>query len=258
VTDRAIKFLDAPGFAGSESEKLAYKQVEGQAPTLIWCGGLKSDMEGNKALFLHSWAIRTGQAYIRFDYFGHGQSTGRFRDGTISRWSRDIVQIIDGCVKGDVILVGSSMGGWSSLLAARARPERVKGLVLINPAPDFTEKLIWANWPEEARRAVVEDGIYYEPSNYDDPCEYSRELINDGRTHQLLDASICFNGPVRVLQGLSDTIVPWDYAYRVVDALTSTDVTMTLIKGGDHSLSRPEDLTRLRNTVTDIIEGLYS
>ncbi len=254
--DAPVKYLSAPPYAGSRDERLAYKQVSGRGPAIIWCGGLKSDMEGGKALHLHAWAERTGRAFIRFDYFGHGASSGRFRDGTISRWARDVVHIMDEVAQGNVILVGSSMGGWASLLAMIARPEKVKAMVLIAPAPDFTEKLMWANWDAEARRSVIEDGIHYEPSDYDEPYEYSRELIEDGRARQILDAPITFGGPVRILQGLQDDVVPWDYASRLLTALTSNDVTMTLVKTGDHSLSRPEDLLRLERTVETLVQEL--
>jgi len=232
------QFLSTPGYAGSDGDSIAYKMNNGNGPTLIWCGGLKSDMEGGKATSLHEWAEETGRNYIRFDYFGHGQSTGRFRDGTISRWARDVVQIIDDLSKGDVILIGSSMGGWSSLLAALKRPERVKALLLIAPAPDFTEKLMWANFDETARCNVMEDGIHYEPSEYDEPYEYSRELIEDGRDNQILDNPIPFDGPVRILQGVLDDVVPWDYSRKLIAALTSEDITMT-------RLSEPDDLERL-------------
>ncbi len=253
-----VKFLLASGYAGSSNEKIAYHYSEGRCPTIIWCGGLKSDMEGGKAVHLQNWTEREGRAYIRFDYFGHGQSSGRFRDGTLSRWAADIVQIIDELALGDVILVGSSMGGWASLLAMRAREGRVKGLVLIAPAPDFTEKLMWEKWDDNIRQAITQDGIHYEPSEYGEPYEYSRELIEDGRANQLLDTPISFEGPVRILQGAADAVVPWEYAHRLVDILTSTDVTMTLVKSGDHSLSRPVDLNRLERAVQDVFNTLNS
>jgi len=251
-----LKFLSAPSFLSTDEELIAYKQNKGQGPTIIWCGGLKSDMEGSKATYLHDWAIAKNANFIRFDYYGHGQSSGRFRDGTISRWGADIVAVIDNLAESDVLLIGSSMGGWSSLLATIARPERVKGLVLIAPAPDFTEKLMWKNWSEEARQAVITDGIYYEPSEYDEPYEYSRELIEDGRANQLLDGPIPFVGPVRILQGVVDPVVPWDYAFQVVGALTTRNVTMTLIKDGDHSLSRPQDLKRLEASLSEVLNSI--
>ncbi len=250
--ENTIKYLAAPPFLSDENESLAYQQVMGNGPTIIWCGGLKSDMEGSKASALHDWAADAGRNFIRFDYYGHGQSSGRFRDGTISRWAADVGQVIEDLAAPEVILIGSSMGGWTSLLTAIQKPERVKGLVLIAPAPDFTEKLTWANWSDEARRAVMEDGIYYEPSEYDEPYEYSRELILDGRDNQILDEGIDFDGPVRILQGLADSVVPASYAQNVMDAISSPDVTLTLVKEGDHSLSRAEDIDRLIRTVKEV------
>ena len=250
-----LNFLSTP-----DDEKIAYKISEGEkgynGPTLIWCGGLKSDMEGSKATHLHDWAIDEGRSYIRFDYFGHGVSSGEFRDGTISRWAADVVQIIDELAKGDVILVGSSMGGWASLLAALERPDRVKGLLLIAPAPDFTQKLTWAEWSEEQKAALEKDGIVYVPSDYDEPYEYSRALMEDGKQNQILDAPIKFEGPVRILQGAADPVVPWDYSRQILDVITSADVDYTLVKNGDHSLSTPHDLDRLVRTAKELCRKL--
>ena len=249
--DIPLKFLSSP-----DGEKIAYKMSEGTSPNtgpaLIWCGGLKSDMEGGKATHLHGWAIEEGRPFIRFDYFGHGESSGRFRGGTISRWAQDTAQIIDDLTKGDVILIGSSMGGWAALLAAMARPNRVKALLLIAPAPDFTEKLMWANWSPAQRETLTRDGILYEPSDYDQPYEYSRELIEDGRKNQILDAPINFTGPVRILQGARDDVVPWQYSQQIMDVITSQDIDYTLVKDGDHSLSTSADLARLIRTAKEL------
>lgn len=235
-----LNYLSVPN-----DEKLAYKMSSGKGPTLIWCGGLKSDMEGGKATHLHDWAIEEGRSYIRFDYFGHGVSSGEFRDGTISRWSADVVQVIDELSTGDVILVGSSMGGWASLLAALKRPDRVKGLLLIAPAPDFTEKLTRQEWNAEQRAASARGESVFMPSDYGEPYEYSVALMEDGKARQILDAPIKFEGPVRILQGVADPVVPWEYSRRIVDVITSEDVDYTLVKNGDHSLSAPNDLDRL-------------
>jgi len=221
----------------------------GKGPVIIWCGGLNSDLDGSKATFLHEWADRTGRAFIRFDYYGHGASSGLFRDGTISRWGADVVTVMDKLSSGDVILIGSSMGGWSSMLAARARPDRVKALMLINPAPDFTEKLMWANWSDEIKNAILTEGIYYEPSEYGEPYEYTMGLIEDGRAHQLLDKPFRFDGSVRIFQGGDDAVVPPDYSRKIVDIITSEDITYTLVKAGDHSLSRPQDLQMLQHAL---------
>jgi len=253
MTDKR-EFLQAPGFAGSQYETIAYKRHMGASPTLIWCGGLKSDMKGGKATHLHNWAQKNNHGYIRFDYFGHGASTGQFRNGTISRWSRDIVQIIDDLTTGKIILIGSSMGGWAAILAALDRPEHIKALVLIAPAPDFTEKLIWENWSDDKRKILEQTGSVFEPSDYGEPYEYSQTLIEDGRTRQVLDSPINFTGPVRILQGGMDTIVPPSHSRKLVDAMESTDVTYTLVKSGDHSLSRTSDLSKLTACIEEILK----
>jgi len=255
-SDVDLKFLST-----KSGHKIAYKMSAGKGPTLIWCGGLKSDMEGGKAVHLHNWAIDNNRHYIRFDYFGHGASTGLFRDGTISQWATDVMQIIDELAEGDVILIGSSMGGWTSLLATIARPKRVKGLLLIAPAPDFTEKLTWANWTDAQRQALEQDGIVYMPSDYDEPYEYSRELMVDGKANQILDNPIEFEGPVRILQGAKDTVVPWEYSKQLLNVITSSDVDYTLVKNGDHRLSSMADLDRLILEAADLclkVEGKNS
>lgn len=244
-------FLDSPAFGGLEHNKIGYQKQNGGGPGLVWCGGLKSDMFGTKAEALANWAQKEQKAFVRFDYFGHGGSTGRFRDGTISRWAADTVQIIDNLTEGPQILIGSSMGGWTALLAALARPERIRALVLIAPAPDFTEKLMWAGFDEEIRRTIMNEGIYYEPSEYDEPYEISRELILDGRKNLLLDAPININVPVRIIQGQQDTSVPWQHALHLLEKLESEDVTCQLVKGGDHSLSRAQDLMRLKQSISE-------
>jgi len=246
-------FLSSTEYGGIKDNKIAYKKTDGkQSPGLIWCGGLKSDMEGSKATALHNWAKSEGHAYVRFDYFGHGESTGHFRDGTISRWVADTVQVIDELTEGPQILIGSSMGGWTSLMAAMARPDRIKGLLLIAPAPDFTEKLMWAGFSEEIRNTIMNKGIYLEPSDYDEPYEISKELILDGRENQILDGPLNFDGPVRILQGRKDTSVPWAYPQKIIEALSSEDVEMTLVKNGDHSLSTPDDIDRLIRTTKEL------
>ncbi len=240
-------FLDTP-----DGEKIAYKMSEGRGPTVIWCGGLKSDMEGGKATHLHAWAEARGQTFIRFDYFGHGESSGDFTDGTISRWASDIAYVRDQLTDGPVILVGSSMGGWAALLAATANTPRTQGLVLINPAPDFTEKLTVAGWTEEQIAALENDGVVYEPSGYDEPYAYSKALIEDGRARQILDLPIPLTCPIRILQGYDDNVVPWTHSKRLLDMLTSKDVTYTLVKGGDHSLSRESDLILIESAIASI------
>ena len=236
----------------ADTEKIAYEKSDGEGPTLIWCGGLKSDMQGSKAVHLHNWAKARSQAYIRFDYFGHGQSSGEFIEGTLSRWAEDIQSIRNALCKKDVILIGSSMGGWAALLAAIANTPRIAGLVLINPAPDFTEKLTVAGWTEEQIKALENDGVVYEPSGYDEPYAYSKALIDDGRARQILDQPIPLSCPIRILQGYEDTVVPWAHSKRLIDRLTSKDVTYTLVAGGDHSLSRESDLALIEAAILSI------
>jgi pimeloyl-ACP methyl ester carboxylesterase len=254
-SDVKLNYLSASG-----GEKIAYKKTQGatgyKGPTLIWCGGLKSDMEGGKATHLHDWAIEEERSYIRFDYYGHGVSSGEFRDGTISRWAADVVQVIDELCTGDVILIGSSMGGWASILAALQRPDRVQGLLLIAPAPDFTEKLTWAEWTDAQKDALRRDGIVYVPSDYDEPYEYSKGLMEDGRKNQILDTPIAFDGPVRILQGAADPVVPWEYSRQILDVITTEDLDYILVKNGDHSLSQPNDLDRLIRTAKELCQRL--
>ena len=236
-----------------DGEKIAYKMTQGQSPAIIWCGGLKSDMEGGKATHLHRWAEDRGQTFIRFDYFGHGESSGEFTAGTMSRWAADINVVRDQLTQQQpVILVGSSMGGWAALLAAIDNPTQIDGLVLINPAPDFTEKLTVAGWTEAQIAALENDGIVYESSGYEEPYTYSKALIEDGRARQILDAPIALTCPIRILQGHDDSVVPWTHSKRLLDVLTAQDVTYTLVAGGDHSLSRESDLTLIESAIDSL------
>lgn len=238
-----------------DGHRIAYKKSQGQdglAP-LVWCGGLKSDMEGGKAVHLHSWARGQNRSFIRFDYYGHGQSSGAFTDGTISRWSADIKTVISAFCHKPAILIGSSMGGWASLLAAMEAPEAIAGLVLINPAPDFTEKLTVANWTNAQIKALEDDGVVYEPSGYEEPYAYSRALIEDGRARQILDAPISLSCPVHILSGGNDPVVPTAYAAKLLALLTG-DVTFTKVAGADHSLSRPEDLARIEAVISSLLD----
>lgn len=247
---------DAPAFLKQSSGlRIAYRHVQGNGPTIIWCGGLKSDMLGSKAEFLAEWASQNHRDYIRFDYFGHGESDGDFTDGTLSQWATDIVTVMESLCKGDVILIGSSMGGWASLLAAIEQKERVKALVLINPAPDFTEKLTRAKWGEAEERALKEQGVVYEPSGYEEPYAYSKILMDDGKARQILDAPIPLTCPIRILHGAEDPVVPPEHSRLIVEAVKSEDVTYNLIKGGDHRLSRDQDLVLLAQTLNGLTEA---
>lgn len=218
----------------------------GNGPGVIFLGGFMSDMDGTKAVALEAHCQQQGQAYLRFDYQGHGQSSGAFTEGTIGKWSEDAIDVLDKLTEEPQILVGSSMGGWIMLLAALARPERIAGLVGIAAAPDFTEAFMWKGFSTGIRETLLRDRVYYAPSEYSDqPFAITMDLIEDGRTHLLLDKPIDFDRPVHVFQGIVDDVVPWEHAIKISRQLTSNDVTTTLIKDGDHRLSREEDLSKI-------------
>jgi pimeloyl-ACP methyl ester carboxylesterase len=240
--------------------RLAFRLLPGKGPVVVWLGGFRSDMMATKAGHLVDWGIRTGHSVLRFDYSGHGSSDGRFEDGTISDWLEDALAVIRAHGGPGPLLVGSSMGGWIALLAARRLAEEegrgVHGLVLVAPAPDFTETLMWDRFAPEVQNAIMSDGIYRLPSDYSpEPTPITRALIEDGRRHLLLGAPFRVAAPVRVLQGMNDPDVPWQHAMALVEHLAEDDVTVTLVKDGDHRLSRPEDLERLVSAVEAMAEG---
>ncbi|GMV61876.1 MAG: hypothetical protein AMXMBFR74_10450 [Parvibaculum sp.] len=250
--------LARPGHDGSTGEEIAWL-IESPAsplPTgLTWLGGFKSDMTGTKASALAEWARTAQRHFLRFDYYAHGASTGDFAKATVGRWLDDALAAIDTLAEGPQVLIGSSMGGWVALLCALARPERVKGLVLIAPAPDFTEELMWKSFSQEVRDTLSRDGLYREPSDYaDEPYEITMRLIEEGRRHLILGKQIPLACPVRILQGMKDADVPWQHAMRLVETLSSEDVTIDLSKSGDHRLSTPADLARLIRTVEALLE----
>ena len=222
-------------------------------PGVLFCGGFKSDMAGVKATTLQAFCNRRGQQYTRFDYQGHGASSGNFVNGSIGDWRGDMLDVFDQVTEGSQIVVGSSMGGWMALMLALARPTRVRGLVLIAPAADFTDALMWPSLPEEARRQIETEGVWLRPSIYDDgPYPITRHLIEESKAHLVLEGPINFPGPVSILHGLADDTIPVEHVLRTVDALTSRDVVVSLIKGGDHRLSRPADLERLCGAVAGL------
>jgi pimeloyl-ACP methyl ester carboxylesterase len=237
--------------AGQDARPIAVLSREGKGPPVVWLGGFKSDMRATKATALDDWAAANGRAFVRFDYSGHGESGGAFEDGTISRWLEDAVTVIERFVDERPIFVGSSMGGWIGLLAARhlmdKRPQIAPvGIVLIAPAVDMTERLMWDRFPEDLRKSVQETGVYHRPSAYsDDPYPITWKLIEDGRKHLLLDQPIQTGCPVHILQGMEDPDVPWNHALQLVEHLPGDSVSLTLIKDGDHRLSRREDIERL-------------
>jgi pimeloyl-ACP methyl ester carboxylesterase len=244
--------------AGQDARPIAVLSREGKGPPVVWLGGFKSDMRATKATALDDWAAANRRAFLRFDYSGHGESGGAFEEGTISRWLEDGLTVIERFVTERPIFVGSSMGGWISLLAARHLMEKQPriapaGIVLIAPAVDMTERLMWDRFPEDLRKSVQETGVYHRPSAYsEDPYPITWKLIEDGRRHLLLDQPIQTGCPVHILQGMEDPDVPWSHTLQLVEHLPGDSVSLTLIKDGDHRLSRPEDIDRLIGAVEAI------
>lgn len=237
-----------------DGERVAWRKVEGYGPAVVWLGGFKSDMAGTKAQALADWAMARGRAYVRFDYLGHGESSGAFEAGTITRWREDALAVLEALTQGPVVLVGSSMGGWIGCLVAMAVPERVRAMVLVAPAPDFTEKLMKPEIPPEGLADLARDGVWLRPSEYGDPYPITRALLEDGARWSILEAQeVPIEAPVRILQGGEDPDVPWSHALQLAHAIKSADVVFTLIKDGDHRLSRPEDIDRLIAAVEELV-----
>jgi pimeloyl-ACP methyl ester carboxylesterase len=242
---------------GSSARCLAVLHRPGVAPAVVWLGGFRSDMRATKAEALDAWAARVGREFLRFDYSGHGESGGRFEEATISTWLEDALAVLARFGPGSrPILVGSSMGGWLALLAARALaggPGAPAGLVLVAPAVDFTERMMWDTFPDEVRRTIERDGVFHQPSAYSpEPVPITRGLIDDGRRHLLLGSPIDTGCPVHILQGMEDPDVPWGHALALLEHLAGENVSLTLVKDGDHRLSRSEDLDRLLRAVEAI------
>jgi pimeloyl-ACP methyl ester carboxylesterase len=225
--------------------RLAYHRMEGRGPTVLFCGGYTSDMTGTKALALERWCRAEGRAYVRFDYGGHGRSDGRFEDGTIGSWAEDSLAIVDRVAVGPLIVVGSSMGGWIMLLVALARPERVRALLGIAAAPDFTEDLLLPEATEAQRLDLDRQGFWLQASAYGEPYPVTRRLIEEARAHLVLRGPISISCPVHLLHGQRDPDVPWQTALRLAERLQSEDVTVELIKAGDHRLSTDANLARM-------------
>jgi pimeloyl-ACP methyl ester carboxylesterase len=246
--DPPLRFLDRPGGA-----RLAYRLRQG-APMVVWLGGFMSDMDGTKATALDEAAAQEGWGYLRFDYFAHGRSTGAPEEASIGRWRADSLAVLDELTEGPLILVGSSMGGWMALLAARDRTARVAGLVLIAPAADFPAALIEPKLPDGARQILARGETWQAPMEYGlPPFPLSARFFEEARAHHILGTTLPFAGPVRILQGMADPDVPWAHALKTVALLSSPDLTLTLIKQGDHRLSTPSDLARLKASVADIL-----
>lgn len=243
----------------ADGARIAYHQTSGRPPGVVFLTGFKSDMTGQKALRLEGFCRARGQAFVRFDYLGHGASSGVFTEGTIGRWAADAISVIESVTTGPQVLVGSSLGGWIMLLAARALGERVVGLLGVAAAPDFTEDLIPPILSPSERETLARDGIVRLFSPYDpEPTPVTRQLLEEGRRHLLLRDEIPLMMPVRLIHGMNDADVPWRTSLRLADRLRSTDIEITLVKDGDHRLSRPEDLERLCDVLELLLRRLPS
>jgi pimeloyl-ACP methyl ester carboxylesterase len=247
--------------AGEAAREIAVLARDGRGPGIFWLGGFRSDMVGTKAEALDLFAGETGRAVTRFDYSGHGKSSGRFEDGTISRWLEEAIAVFDAMTKDPQVIVGSSMGGWLALLLARHLGERgdgdrLHGMVLLAPAVDMTKDLMLDRFTQKQKRALKKDGFVAEPSPYSpEPDIITRQLIEDGEKHLFGDHPIETGCPVHVIQGMQDDEVPWQHATALMERLAFDDAVLTLVRDGDHRLSRPEDIERLIRIVTAMIEG---
>jgi pimeloyl-ACP methyl ester carboxylesterase len=233
---------------------LAYRRSEGKGPTVVFLCGFRSDMSGTKATSLEAHCHERGRAFVRFDYRGHGLSSGRFEEGCIGDWLDDTLAVLDGVVPGRFVRVGSSMGGWLALLAGPARPERLAGLVGVASAPDFTADLIEPAMSPEQKEALATEGVFLAPSEYGEPVPITRRLLEDGRRHLVLREPIPLACPVHLLHGQLDPDVPWQTSLRLAASIETGTVTVELVKDGDHRLSRPEDLRRIHAAVDRVIE----
>jgi pimeloyl-ACP methyl ester carboxylesterase len=260
MNDNSLKFLHIGD--GADRRAIAVRAQGGAPPGLFWLGGYKSDMQGTKAQALADWAAKAGRACVRFDYSGHGESGGDFAGGTIGRWLEESVAVFEQFCVGPQVVIGSSMGGWMALLLARELARRqeqgkasrasLAGLVLIAPAPDFTEELMWKGFSPEIRHQIATTGVWLRPSEYGDPHPITRNLIEEGRKHLLLGRAIEVGCPVHILQGTRDPDVPWKHAFALAHRLPADDVVLTMIQDGDHRLSRPQDIARILAAVAEM------
>jgi len=235
--------------------RLAYHYIPGTAPTVVFLGGLKSDMEGTKAVHLEAWCAAQGRAFLRFDYSGHGESSGRFEDGCIGDWAQDTAAALNALTSGPLVVVGSSMGGWQALLYGRANPDRVAGLVTVAAAPDFTEDGYAAAFTKAQWAALERDGHVEMPSDYMEPYIITRRLIEDGRDQLVLRAPLSLPFPVRCLQGTADTAVSTETAVRLLTHADSPDMRLLLIKDADHRFSDGPCLGLIEAAITEILEA---
>lgn len=246
--------MDQPQFLDSDAGRcLAFHRIAGTAPGIVFLGGFKSDMTGTKAQHLEAWAQAQGRAFLRFDYSGHGQSSGIFTKGCIGDWAADAMAAITALTDGPQVLVGSSMGGWIALLVARAMPDRVAGMVTIAAAPDFTEDAMWAGFSDAQKAALAADGQIAIPSDYGDPYIITQRLIEDGRQHLVLRSPLPLPFPVRMVQGTADTSVSTDTALRLLDHADCPDMRLSLAKGADHSFSAPDNLIQITTAIEEVL-----
>ncbi|MEM6587296.1 MAG: alpha/beta hydrolase [Pseudomonadota bacterium] len=243
-----VQFLEGP-----DGRRLAYAKTGGRGPGVVFLGGFKSDMEGTKAIYLEDWAQATGRAFLRFDYSGHGQSSEAFTDGAIGDWAADAMAVISAVTEGPQVLVGSSMGGWISLLVARAMPEHVAGMVTIAAAPDFTEDSMWAGFDDAQRTSLEAEGQVALPSDYGEPYIITKRLIEDGRRHLVLRDELKLPFPVRSMQGTDDADVDMSVALRLLDHAQSPDMRLTLVDGADHRFSEPDCLALITDAVEEVL-----
>ena len=239
----------------AQGRRLAYHRSAGQGPCVVFLGGLKSDMEGTKAIHLEAWCRARGQAFLRFDYSGHGQSSGTFEEGCIGDWAQDTAAALDALTGGKLIVVGSSMGGWQSLLFARAHPDRMAGLVTIAAAPDFTEDSYWASFTDAQKAALERDGRVEMPSDYMEPYIITKRLIVDGRDQLVLRTPLPLPFPVRCLQGTADTAVSTETALRLLDRADCPDMRLTLVKDADHRFSDGPCLGLIEAAILEVMEA---
>ncbi|MDO6798618.1 alpha/beta fold hydrolase [Shimia thalassica] len=242
------QFFDSP-----QGRRIAYHKSGTTQPTIVFLGGLKSDMEGTKAIHLEEWAQARGQAFLRFDYSGHGESSGTFEEGCIGDWHEDTLAAVEALTTGPLIVVGSSMGGWQALLLARAIPERIAGMVTIAAAPDFTEDSYWASFTEAQKEALDTVGHVELPSDYMDPFVITKRMIEDGRTRLVLRAPLVFDFPVRFLQGTEDTAVSTETAIRLLNHAEGSDIRLTLVKGADHRFSDADCLSLIEKSIEKVM-----
>ena len=234
-----------------QGRRLAFHRIEGEGPGIVFLGGFRSDMTGSKATFLQDRAAGRGRAFVRFDYSGHGASEGRFEDGTIGRWAEDARAVLDAC-EGPQVLVGSSMGAWIALLIAREMPDRVRALVLVAAAPDFTEDGFWADLSDILRAKLMREGRVAVPSEYGDPYMVTKALIEDGRSHLILREPLPLPMPVRMFRGTRDTAVSEAQTLRLMRHADAPDLVLTIAKGSDHSFSAPGDLERIAAAIEEV------